>query len=167
MRRFESVWKVPDGHVETGRFPGFVGAVRIGGHTEVCTGGRLAVDPGSAPMRPDVLFRIASVTKPVGAALALNLVEEGVLALDDPVARWLPEAADPRVLARPDAPLDETTAAVRPVTVRHHGVRRPAPRHSRGAAHAARDDRSAGRVRRLLGCRGRSRLRTRARRATG
>jgi hypothetical protein len=43
--------------------------------------GRLAVDPGSAPMRPDVLFRIASVTKPVGAALALNLVEEGACSL--------------------------------------------------------------------------------------
>jgi CubicO group peptidase (beta-lactamase class C family) len=42
-----------------------------------------------------------------------------VLALDDPIERWLPEAANPRVLAAPDAPLDDTVAAERPITVRH------------------------------------------------
>jgi CubicO group peptidase (beta-lactamase class C family) len=70
-------------------------------------------------MREDTLFRIASVTKPMGGALTLALVQDGVLVLDDPVARWLPEAASPRVLVSPDAPLDRTTEAVRPVTVRH------------------------------------------------
>src|SRR5205814_1337851 len=65
------------------------------------------------------LFRVASVTKPIGGALTLGLVEDGVLALDDPVARWLPEAASPRVLETPDAPLERTTAAKRPITVRH------------------------------------------------
>ena len=39
--------------------------------------------------------------------------EDGVLALDDPVARWLPELASPRVLVAPDAPLDRTRAARR------------------------------------------------------
>jgi CubicO group peptidase (beta-lactamase class C family) len=42
-----------------------------------------------------------------------------VLTLDDPVARWLPEAASPRVLVSPGAPLDHTTDATRPITVRH------------------------------------------------
>jgi hypothetical protein len=46
-------------------------------------------------------------------------VQDGVLALDDPIARWLPEAASPRVLVAPDAPLDRTTTARRPITVRH------------------------------------------------
>ena len=77
----------------------------------------MAVD-GSAPMRDDTLFRIASVTKPIGGALTLALVQDGVLALDDPIARWLPEAAKPRVLMAPDAPLDRTVAAPRPITVR-------------------------------------------------
>jgi CubicO group peptidase (beta-lactamase class C family) len=79
----------------------------------------VALDPDSAPMREDTLFRIASVTKPIGGALSLSLVQDGVLALDDPIARWLPETASPRVLEAPDAPLDRTVPAHRPVTVRH------------------------------------------------
>jgi CubicO group peptidase (beta-lactamase class C family) len=43
------------------------------------------------PMRPDTLFRIASMTKPVTAIGVMMLVEEGKLALDDPVEKHLPE----------------------------------------------------------------------------
>jgi CubicO group peptidase (beta-lactamase class C family) len=79
----------------------------------------MAVGAQSAQMREDTLFRIASVTKPIGGALALSLVQDGVVTLDDPVARWLPEVASPRVLASPGAPLDHTTDVARPITVRH------------------------------------------------
>jgi CubicO group peptidase (beta-lactamase class C family) len=70
-------------------------------------------------MTEDTLFRIASVTKPMGAALTLSLMEDGVLGIDDPVDRWLPEAAKARVLVTPDAPLDQTTDLERSITVRH------------------------------------------------
>src|SRR5437879_10954145 len=70
-------------------------------------------------MRADTLFRIASLTKQLGGALTLSLVQDGALALDDPIARWLPEAASPRVLVVPDAPLDHTTEVQRSITVRH------------------------------------------------
>jgi CubicO group peptidase (beta-lactamase class C family) len=79
----------------------------------------MAIEPDSPPMREDTLFRIASVTKPIGGALTLALVEDGVLGLDDPVVRWLPELERPRVLVAPDAPLEDTTEATRPITVRH------------------------------------------------
>jgi CubicO group peptidase (beta-lactamase class C family) len=116
---FDHIWLVPDAQVASGRIPGYVGAVRIGGRAEVRAGGRMAVETGSAPMSEDTLFRIASITKPMGGALALSLIQDGVLALDDPVARWLPELASPRVLVSPGAPLDQTTEAQRPITVRH------------------------------------------------
>src|SRR3954468_20590255 len=116
---FDRIWKVPDAHVETGRIAGYVAAVRVGGRTEVRAGGRMAVEPDSPPMREDTLFRIASVTKPIGGALTLALVEDGVLGLDDPVARWLPELERPRVLVAPGAPLEDTTEAAVPITVRH------------------------------------------------
>ena len=116
---FDGIWQVEDAHVASGRIPGYVAAVRIGGQTAIRAGGRTAVEADSAPMREGTLFRIASVTKLIGGALALSLVEDGVFALDDPIARWLPEAASPRVLVAPDAPLDRTTGAQRPVTVRH------------------------------------------------
>ncbi|TMD23108.1 MAG: beta-lactamase family protein [Chloroflexi bacterium] len=73
---------------------------------------------GGAPMRRDTLFRITSMTKPMTAATVLSLVDEGLLKIDDPVDRWLPELADRQVLRRPDGPLDDTVPAQRPITVR-------------------------------------------------
>ena len=66
------------------------------------------------PMQRDTIFRIASMTKPVTVAAAMSLVEEGKLALSDPVTRWLPELADVRVLVDPTGPLDRTVATQRP-----------------------------------------------------
>src|SRR6266496_1199473 len=64
---FERVWRVPDAQVVSGRIPGYVAAVRVGGQVGVRAGGRMAVEAESAPMGEDTLFRIASVTKPMGA----------------------------------------------------------------------------------------------------
>ncbi|MGY1624801.1 serine hydrolase domain-containing protein [Geodermatophilus sp. SYSU D00965] len=104
--------------VDSGRLPGFVAAVRSRGRTEVLTGGTTAFG-GTAPMREDTLFRLASVTKPFAGALTLALVEDGVVGLDDPVDRWLPELASPRVLRDRSGPLTDTVPAQRPITVRH------------------------------------------------
>jgi CubicO group peptidase (beta-lactamase class C family) len=74
------------------------------------------VDAG-LPMQRDTIFRIASMTKPVTVAAAMTLVEEGKLALTDPVAKWLPELSDMRVLTDPRGPLDKTGPARRPITI--------------------------------------------------
>jgi CubicO group peptidase (beta-lactamase class C family) len=114
----ERVWQVLDMQVESGHLPGYVAAVRIRGAEHVRAGGRTALEPTSPPMRDDTQFRIASITKPVGAALTLALVRDGVVALDDPIGRWLPEAAEPRVLVAADGALDDTVPAERAITVR-------------------------------------------------
>ena len=41
-------------------------------------------------IKPDMLFAIGSITKNMVATLILQLAEEGVLALDDPISKWLP-----------------------------------------------------------------------------
>ncbi|WP_030449681.1 serine hydrolase domain-containing protein [Actinocatenispora sera] len=115
---FPAIWRLLDEQVTAGRLPGYVAAVRLRGEVEVHAGGRTAVEPDSAPMAEDTQFRIASVTKPIGAALTLGLVHEGLLGLDDPVTEWLPELAGHRVLTAPDAPLTSTVPAVREITVR-------------------------------------------------
>jgi CubicO group peptidase (beta-lactamase class C family) len=115
----ERIWRVLDAQVASGRIPGYVAAVRVGGRVAVRAGGRRAVDAESEPMDEDTLFRIASITKPMGGALTLSLAQDGVLGLDDPIARWLPEAANPRVLVAPDASFGRTTAVEGPITVRH------------------------------------------------
>src|SRR6266540_6417341 len=68
-------------------------------------------------MRRDTIFRITSMTKPILATATMMLVEDGRLALDEPVDRLLPELANRRVLKRIDGPLDETVAANRPITI--------------------------------------------------
>jgi CubicO group peptidase (beta-lactamase class C family) len=118
LSRFVTVWSMLLAQVESGRLPGFAAAVRYRGEIEVHTGGCLELG-GTVPVRPDSLFRIASVSKPFAGVLTLALVEDGVLALDDPVDRWLPELADPRVLADRGGALGDTVAADRPITVRH------------------------------------------------
>lgn len=70
-----------------------------------------------APMRRDTIFRIASMTKPVTSLVALMLMEEGKLALDDPVTRWMPEFAGPQVLDDPAGPVSQTSPAPREITV--------------------------------------------------
>lgn len=72
---------------------------------------------GGDPLRTDALVRITSNTKPMVAALTLRLAQDGLLALDDPVERFLPELAERRVLRHLDGPLEETEPARRPITV--------------------------------------------------
>ena len=46
------------------------------------------------PMPPEGAFRIGSITKMFTATVIVQLAEDGVLTLDDPLALWLPEVAD-------------------------------------------------------------------------
>ncbi|MBS1803417.1 MAG: beta-lactamase family protein [Acidobacteria bacterium] len=68
------------------------------------------------PMERDTIFRIASMTKPITSVAALMLVDEGRIALDEPIARVAPEFATMRVLRKPDGPLNETVEAGRQIT---------------------------------------------------
>src|SRR5881628_4266878 len=97
--------------------PGIVTLVARGEDVHVDAIGVMAFG-GTEPMRRDTIFRIASMTKPVLATATMMLVEEGTLAIEDPVDRLLPELADRRVLKRIDGPLDDTVPADRPITVR-------------------------------------------------
>jgi len=49
------------------------------------------VSHGTTPIKPDTLFDAGSITKNFVAALTLKLVEEGLLTLDDPLHKWLPD----------------------------------------------------------------------------
>src|SRR4051794_41295313 len=111
------VWEPQDARVAWGGIPGYVAAVRIAGRTEVHAGGRMAVESDSPPMRDDTLFRIASVTKPIGGALTLALVADGLTPRDAPIARRLPPLARPRRPLRPAAALDPTHDPAGPLPV--------------------------------------------------
>ena len=105
-KRLGQMHDVMAGHVERGEVPGLVTLVSSRGEIHVDAIGRVAFD--GPLMARDTIFRITSMTKPVTAAAAMILVEEGKLQLDDPVDRWLPELADRKVLRRLDAPIFDT-----------------------------------------------------------
>ncbi|WP_405595148.1 beta-lactamase family protein [Streptomyces sp. NBC_01410] len=104
-------------NVSNGSVPGAVGLVARGDRVEVAAVGSVDVD-GTAPMARDSIFRIASITKPVVAAAVMMLVEDGRIALDDPVGQWLPELAKPTVVRTPGSAVDDVVPAARPITVR-------------------------------------------------
>ena len=103
-------------HVADDRVPGLVALVARGGQVHVETLGKLAV--GGPPVARDSIFRIASTTKPITAAVTLAVASEGLIGLDEPVDGRLPELADRRVLRRMDGPLDDTVPAARAITAR-------------------------------------------------
>jgi CubicO group peptidase (beta-lactamase class C family) len=105
--------------VDAGEVPGLVALVARGPHVQIETIGTLAVD--GRPVARDSIFRIASITKPVTAAATLAVVAEGLIGLDEPVDRLLPELAGRRVLRRMDGPLH----------VRDFGCSTGASRHAR------------------------------------
>jgi D-alanyl-D-alanine carboxypeptidase len=75
--------------VVTAGVPGAVLLVRAGGRTTRLTAGYSAVR-SKRPMRARDRFRVGSITKSFVATVVLQLVAERRLALEDPVARWLP-----------------------------------------------------------------------------
>jgi D-alanyl-D-alanine carboxypeptidase len=70
--------------------PGAAAAVVIPGKGTWSGGSGAADRAAGTPMRGDTRFAIASLTKTFTAALALKLVDEQRLALDEPIRRWLP-----------------------------------------------------------------------------
>jgi CubicO group peptidase (beta-lactamase class C family) len=103
-------------HTSTGAVPGLVALVARGGQVHVTSAGHKAIGD-SAPVGRDAIFRISSLTKPITGVAAMLLIEDGAMALDDPVERWLPELSARRVLRSYDAELSDTVPARRPITV--------------------------------------------------
>ncbi|MER7046141.1 serine hydrolase domain-containing protein [Streptomyces jumonjinensis] len=111
-----SLHEVLKAHVDDGSMPGAVGLVAHGDRVEAAVVGSVDTE-GTAPMARDTIFRLASVTKPITTAAAMTLIDDGTIALEDLVAPWLPELADPTVVRIPEAAVDDAVPADRGITV--------------------------------------------------
>jgi CubicO group peptidase (beta-lactamase class C family) len=107
--------------VERGDVPGVVAAA-TSRSAVVYTGafGKASVS-NDLIMAPDTVFRIASMTKPVTSVAAMQLVEQGKIALDDPVSTYLKAFARVSVVRTFDPTTGAYTVepASTPITVRH------------------------------------------------
>jgi CubicO group peptidase (beta-lactamase class C family) len=105
---------------ETQEIPGVV-AVAADGNDVIYQGafGKRDLSKPDA-MTPDSVFWIASMTKAVTTAGAMQLVEQGKLSLDAPIGQLLPDLAAPQVLEGFDASgAPKLRPASRPITLRH------------------------------------------------
>jgi CubicO group peptidase (beta-lactamase class C family) len=105
-----------DKYIKSGKLKNF--QLTIGRRDDVAlfAQGGIARDDGT-PVAADTLYRIASMTKPITSIAFMQLVERGLVALDDPVHRFLPEfkevgvykggggGAVPFLTRAPDAPM--------------------------------------------------------------
>ncbi|MED5546306.1 MAG: serine hydrolase domain-containing protein [Pseudomonadota bacterium] len=102
-----------------GRFPGMIATLGLPGQLpEYVLSGMQSFTEDSA-MRPDSLFRIYSMTKPITGMAAMQLIADGLLGLDQPLHEILPEYADMQVQDRYDGSLDTLHDAPRAITIRH------------------------------------------------
>ena len=123
LKSLDALDAMIQGAVDRGELAGVVTLiVRRGATVRLKTYGMMDIE-GRKPMRPDALFRIASMNKLFTAAAALRLCEEGRLALDDPVEKYIPELGKVQVLdsgpsaEQPSARL-RTVPAERKITIR-------------------------------------------------
>ncbi len=83
--------------IDTNKIPGAVMMIRRKGETAYFKSFGVR-DPGTkAPMTPDTIFRIYSMSKPITTVAAMMLVEEGKLQLDDPLSKYIPAFANVKV----------------------------------------------------------------------
>jgi len=106
-------------YVDDGLLPGYLAVVsRHGRIAHVASYGDRDVEAG-APVEPDTIWRVFSMTKPITSVVAMTFVEEGVVDLTDPIARWLPEFAQPRVYTKGSALAPVTEPATEPIRLWH------------------------------------------------
>ncbi|MEM8697203.1 MAG: serine hydrolase domain-containing protein [Pseudomonadota bacterium] len=99
---------VNDRYIASGRLKNFQLTIGRGDDVALFASGGIAREDGM-PVADDLLFRIASMTKPITSIAFMQLVEQGKVALDDPVHRLLPEFKDIGVYASGGGQLPFTT----------------------------------------------------------
>jgi CubicO group peptidase (beta-lactamase class C family) len=106
-------------YVEDGRLPGWMVVVgREGRVAHVGMSGHRDIE-ADAPVEPDTIWRIYSMTKPITTVAAMMLWEEGAFELKDEVAGFIPAFADARVYVKGSSLKPMTEPLVEPVRIWH------------------------------------------------
>jgi CubicO group peptidase (beta-lactamase class C family) len=115
--RLARIDELTHAYVDDGRFP-FVQVV-VSRRGEIVHHDRYgwADRDSDRPIRDDAIVRVYSMTKPVTSVALMMLYERGQLLLEDPVSRYLPAFAEPRVFVAGDPTRFTSREASREITV--------------------------------------------------
>jgi methyl acetate hydrolase len=105
--------------VESKKMPGIVAAAVTDKGTLYEAGFGTREIGKNAPMTPDTIVWIASMTKAVTAAAAMQMVERGKLSLEAPASSVVPELAKAKVLDGWDGDKPRLREPKRPITLKH------------------------------------------------
>jgi len=104
--------------IDSGKLPGMTVAIMRRGEIAFAeTVGKCDVERNK-PMRPDTIVRIYSMTKPLTSTAIMMLYEEGRFQLDDPISKFIPGFANPRVYAGGSRGKIDTVPAEREISFR-------------------------------------------------
>lgn len=117
--RLERIDRVIEESIAAGELPGAVALVVRDGEIAYQKAFGYADLASKKPMRVDTIFRIASMTKAITSVGVMMLYEHGHFQLNDPLAEFLPEFAEMRVISEvgEDGAVLETTPAERPIRI--------------------------------------------------
>ncbi|WP_420444095.1 serine hydrolase domain-containing protein [Candidatus Poriferisodalis sp.] len=104
-------------YVDDGRLPGVSALVTRGGKIAYTHRYGDRDCERSLPVTSDTIYRIYSMTKPIVSIAAMQLYEQGLFQLKDPVSRWIPSFANARVFAGGNVMQYQTTEPASEVTI--------------------------------------------------
>ena len=104
-------------YVDAGRFPGTQLLIYRRGKVVHSTAQGFADLERKVPVKDDTIFRIYSMTKPLTSVAFMMLVEEGRVALDEPVHKYIPEWENLGVFVAGTAPAFLTGPLSRPMQI--------------------------------------------------
>jgi CubicO group peptidase (beta-lactamase class C family) len=104
-------------YIDAGRFPGTQLMVYRRGKIVHSTSQGFADLERKAPVKDDTIFRIYSMTKPITSVAFMMLVEEGRVALDEPVHKYIPEWKNLGVFVAGSSPAFLTKLPSRPMQI--------------------------------------------------
>jgi len=116
--RLDRIASAVQRNIDDKRIAGAVTFVSRRGHVAWVKAQGMADREAGKPMRPDAMFRICSMTKPITTTAVMILYEEGRIFLEDPVSKYLPEFKNPKVLVKPASGPSYTIPATREITIR-------------------------------------------------
>ena len=116
--RLERIGTAVQRSIDDKRIAGAVTLVVRRGHVAWFKAQGMMDREAGKPMRPDAMFRICSMTKPITSVAVMMLYEEGHFLLGDPISKYLPEFKNPKVLVKPASGEPYSIPATREITIR-------------------------------------------------
>lgn len=114
--RLDRIKPIMQNYIDENKLPGLITMIaRHGKIVHFEKYGNMYIDK---PMELDVIFSIASMTKPIVSVAIMMLYEEGYLQLYDPVEKYIPEFKDLKVFSYKDKSGIYTVDQIRPMSIR-------------------------------------------------